>query len=272
MLIEIVGKPRTGKTALNTLFMSREVQYSSYALQNASKQLIASFNEERELKLGYPKKAPIYANYEAKIPIGYKKEFIPFWLNPYLLGKPTPENLDKIQNILPYACLHITEGRKYWDGRESSSMPDNVSQFFETHGHNFLTIIIDAQRGESLDLNIRKNVDKFIEVQGMINVKDAYGRIKRSVWICREFNTLQDYEGYLAGNKSAVYRTTSYMYEGNIFDLFESRNRQKDYIPAEGKNYSMFEFITSEEIRRLPKQVQEIYNTERPKWYRQKAA
>lgn len=270
MIIEIVGKPRAGKTALNTLFMFRELMYNGFLLQRQSRQIISGYNENRELKLGYSKKPPIYSNYEAKIPIGYKKEFKPFVLNPYMLGKPTPDTADKIQNILPCSCLHVTEGRKYWDGRESASMPDNVSQFFETHGHNFLTIIIDAQRGDSLDLNIRKNANKFIEVQGMINDEDAYGRVMRSTWICREFFSLQDYESYLAGNRSAYYRNTTYSFEGNIFAYYESRNRQKDYIPAEGKNYSMLEYVTVEEQRKLPPEQQIIYNQSRPSWYRQK--
>lgn len=270
MIIEIVGKPRAGKTALNTLFMRREVKYNGWAMQRRSRQIIAGYNEHRELKLGYPQKPPIYANYEAQIPIGYKKIFKPYALNPYLLGKPTPQTADKIQNIFPCSCLHITEGRKYWDGRESSTMPDNVSQFFETHGHIYLTIIIDAQRGESLDLNIRKNVNKFIEVQGMINSEDAYGRVMRSTWVCREFYSLQDYEGYLAGNKSAYYRTVTYTYDGNIFEYYESRNRARDYIPAEGRNYSMQDFVSESEQKELSPYLRSLYDTSRPDWYRQK--
>lgn len=264
MIIEIVGKPRAGKTALNTLFMLREVMYNGWHLQRQSREIISGYNESRELKLSYPSKAPIYSNYETRIPIGYKKVFSPYVLNPYLLGKPTPATADIIQNILPCSCLHVTEGRKYWDGRDGSLTSDDVSQFFETHGHNFLTIIIDAQRGESLDLNIRRNTNKFIEVQGMINTEDAYGRVIRSAWVCREFYSLQDYEAYLAGNKSAYYRNTTYSYEGNIFDYFESRNRQKDYVPAEGKNYSMLEFVGADEQKKLKPEHQLVYGMMRP--------
>lgn len=270
MIIEIVGAPRAGKTALNTLFLYREVTYSGWYLRSQSRQIISGFNTCRDIKLGYPQKAPIYSNYEVRIPTGYKKVYKPYYLNPYYLGKPTPQTADKIQNILPCSCLHITEGRKYWDGRESSTMPDNVSQFFETHGHNFLNIIIDAQRGEALDLNIRRNTNKFIEVQGMINDEDAYGRILRSIWICREFYSLQAYVLYIAGNKSAYYRNTTYSYEGNIFGYYESRNRQKDYVPAEGKNYSMSEFLSIDEQNKLPPESRAIYDPSRPDWYRQK--
>ena len=67
MIIEIVGKPRAGKTALNTLFMFRELMYNGFLLQRQSRQIISGYNENRELKLGYSKKPPIYSNYEAKI-------------------------------------------------------------------------------------------------------------------------------------------------------------------------------------------------------------
>ena len=98
----------------------------------------------------------------------------------------------------------------------------------------------------------------------MINTEDAYGRVIRSAWVCREFYSLQDYEAYLAGNKSAYYRNTTYSYEGNLFDYFESRNRQKDYVPAEGKNYSMLEFVGADEQKKLKPEHQLVYGMMRP--------
>ena len=173
--------------------------------------------------------------------------------------------------VRPCSCLHITEARKYWDGRESSSMPDNVSRYFETHGHNHLSIIIDAQRGEALDLNIRANANRFIEVQGMINDEDAYGRVIRSTWYCREFYSLQDYEAYLA-NKTSNYRRTTYQYEGNIFRCFESRNCITDFVPADvvGAGYSDYEQLSREEAKTLIGKTADIYDTSRPDWYRVK--
>jgi len=272
MIIEIVGKPRAGKTALNTLFMVLEEKYRGATMLYHSRRIITELNKDRKIKLTVPQKAPIYANYEAHILTGYKEEFKPYVLNPYCLGVPTAQTADKLQYMLPCSCLHVTEGRKYWDGRESSSMPDNVSQFFETHGHNYMTIIIDAQRGKALDLNIRENATRFIEVQGMVNDEDAYGRVIHSRWYCREFYSLQDYEAYLAGNKSAYYRKTMYHYEGNIFDCFESRNRKEDYVPAEGKDYSTLEFVSADEIKKLPKKILNIYSQTRPDWYRKTTA
>ena len=273
MIIEIVGKPGAGKTALNTLFLLRELTYKGQLLQRQSAKIINDFNANRKYKLPFTEKPPLYANYEVHIPTGYNQLFKPYHLNPYRLGLPTAQTADKLQLVFPYGCLHVTEARKYWDGRESSSMPDNVSRYFETHRHDYLTIIVDAQRGESLDLNIRSNANRFIEVQGMINDEDAYGRVIRSTWYCREFYSLQDYEAYLAG-KTANYRNTTYRYEGNIFELYESRNRISDFVPAdkEGAGFSALEQLSTDEVKSLPLHLAEIYDMSRPEWFRQKPA
>lgn len=275
MIIEIVGKPRAGKTALNTLFIYLEQKYKGRIMLERSMHLITQFNKQRdkgEKPLTLPTKAPIYSNYETSIKTGYKEVFEPYLLNPYKLGVPTPQTADKLQYMLPFSCLHVTEGRKYWDGRESSSMPDNVSQFFETHGHNYMTIIIDVQRGKALDLNIRENATKFIEVQYMRKDKDAYGRIIRCTWYCKEFYSLQDYEAYILGKAGYYCRDTKFVYEGNIFEFFNSRNRLTDYIPTGRNDYSVLEFVGADELKKLPVWVKEQYNMTRPDWVRKSAA
>lgn len=275
MIIEIVGKPGAGKTALNTLFIYLEQKNNGRILQERSMGTILKFNQQRkenEKPLTLPTKAPIYSNYKTKIKTGYKEVFEPYLLNPYKLGVPTPQTADKIQYMLPYSRLHVTEGRKYWDGRESSSMPDNVSQFFETHRHNYMTIIIDVQRGKALDLNIRENATKFIEVQFMRKDKDAYGRIIRCTWYCKEFYSLQDYEAYVIGKAGYYCRNAKFVYEGNIFEFFDSRNRQTDYIPTGKNDYSMLEFIGAEELEKLPEWKRAQYDTSRPEWVKKSVA
>lgn len=274
MIIEIVGKQGAGKTALNTLFELLEERYNGKIMLGQCNRIITEINKTRAAddKIPICTKAPIYGNYESRLSVGYKKEFVPFVLDPYLLGVPTEKTADKIQYILPCSCLHITEGRKYWDGRESSTMPDNVSQWFETHRHNYMTIIIDAQRGNALDLNIRANANLFIEVQGMYNEEDAYGKIISSTWYCKEFYSLQDYEGYLAGKQGVYWRNTTHYYKGNIFESFASRNRMQDFIPPKKVTYSMVDWVGESEIKQLPPQTQELFKQRRPEWYRQKVA
>ena len=273
MIIEIVGKPRAGKTALNTLFMLLEEHYNGETMLGHCNRIIMNINKDRAPgdKIPLCTQAPIYANYESHIRVGFDEILEPYFLNPYKLGIANEQTAGDVQYILPCSCLHITEGRKYWDGRDSSSLPDNVSQWFETHGHNYMTIIIDAQRGKALDLNIRENVTKFIEVQYMLNDEDAYGRIIGSTWYCREFYSLQDYEAYVSGKAGYYSREVTFHYDGNIFEYYKSRNREEDFIPPKGIQYSTLKFVGADELKRLPKSVQAMYNTDRPE-YKIKAA
>lgn len=268
MIIEIAGEPGSGKTSLNTLFATRE-QACGEIMLGQSKKIITDINLTRKFKIPFPEQVPISANYEMHLPANCRKEFEPYWINPYLLGIPTGVPDENIQFVFPGSAIHITEGRKFWDGRESSSMPDNVSRWFETHRHNYLTIIIDAQRGEALDLNIRANANRFIEVLGMLNDEDAYGRVLRSTWYCREFYSLRDYESYLAG-KPSHNRLTTYHYEGNIFECYNSRNCLLDFVPPdkEGAAYSALKQLSAEQIKQLPKKEALIYDTARPATYR----
>lgn len=54
MIIEIVGRPGAGKTALNTLFLLRELKYKGQILQRQSAKIINGFNAERKNKLPFP--------------------------------------------------------------------------------------------------------------------------------------------------------------------------------------------------------------------------
>lgn len=247
MIIIITGLPRVGKTALNTYFAKEEYLRYGHSLYKNCCLEIESLNLKRKNKLILPKQAPVYTSYESCIPTGYKKFVNPYWVNPYNLGIPSKEN-QITQFILPYGKLHITEGQKYWDSRESSSMLDSVSRYFETGGHFWLDFIIDVQRGKALDANIRFNAKRIIEVQKLVHDRDAYGRIKRSVWYCREFDSIQSYEIYVSGGV-APYRNTFYLNEGNIFDYYNSRSCKEDFVPPENKNFNLLEYKTATEIR-----------------------
>ncbi len=263
MITIITGLPRVGKTALNTYFAKESVHRYGQILHKRCCIEIDLMNRNREKKLTLPSKPPIYTSYESCIPAGYKKSVTPYWVNPYNLGLPSADN--KItQFILPYGRLHITEGQKYWDSRESSSMPDSVSRYFETGGHFFLDFIIDVQRGKALDANIRFNAKRIIEVQKLVHDKDAYGQIMRSVWFCKEFDSIQSYEAYIASG-TAPYRNTFYVNEGNIFDCYNSRSCKEDFIPPNTKDFNLLEYKTASEIRLLSEEESKQYlnNTNR---------
>jgi len=226
---------------------------------------INALNVNRKNKLILPDRAPIYTNYEALFKVGYKKRLSPYWVNGFYVGLPN-ENMPT-QYIFPYGELHITEGQRYWDSRESSSLPDWVSRWFETHGHNDINIYIDVQRAKLIDVNIRALATKIIEVQRMVHVKDVYGRILKTVWYCREFMSTQDYETYVDGGRVA-YASTYYVHEGNIFENYNHQSCKGDFVPAESDNYTVLEMPTKAKTIEMPDKIKMFYTTTMPKGFR----
>ncbi len=265
MIILITGKPRVGKTALNTFFAKWSYHSNGSYRYKRSVLEINADNENRINKLAIPYKAPIFTNYDTHFNAGYKKEYVPYWVDPYYIGLPNSDG--PVQYIPPYSELHITEGQRYWDSRESATMPDNVSRWFETHGHFWLDVFIDVQRGKLIDLNIRELAKRIIEVQRMVNVKDAYGRILQSTWYCREFDNSQDYETYMSGG-NARYRETSYTHEGNIFKCYNSRSCKDDFVPSEENDFTLLEYKTPTEAKALPESLYKFYMRTKPEWFR----
>jgi hypothetical protein len=265
MIVIICGKPRSGKTALNTYFAQRSLSDGNMRMRKCIS-AINDINQGRTNKLTLPDKPPIYTNYEAHFCTGYHKYFSPYFVNPYYIGLSN-HNI-KVQNIMPFGELHITEGQRYWDSRESSTLPDHVSRFFETHGHFWLDIFIDVQRAKLIDLNIRALAKRIIEVQRMVHIEDEYGRILQTTWLCREFSNNYDYETYVDGGV-APYISTRYVYNGNIFECFNSRSCRDDFVPKNDENFSLLPYLNSSDVNKGDVNA-EYYSTQMPATFRAK--
>lgn len=261
MIIIICGKPRVGKTALNTCFAIWEMQ------SNGSVRLKRSIEKIKSLSGGncpltLPTIPPIYTNYDARFHIGYKKYIEPYRVNPLYIGLPNDDM--PTMPIAPYGELHITEGQNYWNSRESATFPRYISKWFETHGHFHLDIYIDVQRAKLIDLNVRKLANKIIEVQRMVHIKDVYGRILRTVWYCKEFSDTAEYEIYDNGGNGS-YTVTKYVYEGNIFENYNSHSCELEFMPTQGKDFLYLKSLNGSEIAKLPESERIFYSTETPK-------
>lgn len=265
MIIIITGKPRRGKTALNTYFAMCELEENGYKLWKSTKAAIEEFNVDRVMRLEVPDKAPIYMNYQAKFHVGYKKWYEPYYLNPFYFGLPN-DVIEDMQYVMPGSKIHITEGQRYFDSRESN-IPDWQSREFELQGHFDLDIYIDVQRGKLIDLNIRELSAKFIEVQYMKHVKDETGETIRTTWYCREFECLQDYEMYMSNNDKGLYTETTYTYEGNIFEFYDCKSSRKEFIPPEGKTFSILTYSERDKAITEKSVTAKYFKTSKPPEY-----
>lgn len=234
MITIITGKPGVGKTALNTYFCELTYQNERETLLKSCRAKIEALNETHLIPLTFPDKPPIFTNYEVKFHVGYKKYFEPYYINPYYLGLAN----DKLtsQNVPPFSRLFISEAQRYYNSRKSTTLPDWVSRWYEMHRHFNIDVYLDVQRGKLIDLNIRELCKRFIEVQAMDHIKDGSGWISKTIWRCREFDNMQDYDDYINGDGSA-YRETTYIYEGNIFECYNSTSCEAEFVPAEGADF-----------------------------------
>ena len=224
MITIIFGAPGSGKSSLSTYFLKQLYRTEGEKRQRGAQAEIARINETRLRPLTAPDKPPIFANYRVKFKTGYEKWF----------EMPT-------QFIPPYSGVFLGEAQRFFNSRKSKTLPDWVSRFFEMHRHYHVDLWLDVQRPILIDANIRELCKLFIEVRKMVHVYDAAGRITSTTFHVREFERWGAVEQYLnMGGKE--YEERTYTNEGNIFRAFDSYSYFSEFLPAEGRDFSMLPF------------------------------
>lgn len=128
----------------------------------------------------------------------------------------------------PYSIIRWDEAQKEVGGRDSQNMSPRVSALCQTHRKWGLDILYFTQRSRILDLNVRDNA-VIVEISSMEHKYDRYGFIVSTTWKLKVFKNLYDLERYLSTGKN-TYQKTSYTFEGNIFDHYNSDEGEEHYI------------------------------------------
>lgn len=267
MLTIISGVPGAGKSSLNAYFLYSTYREEGRTLLKRCRAKIEELNKTRLHPLTLPAQPPIYSDFKVKFPAGYKKWYEPYFINGYYMGLSN-ERL-KTQFLPPYAKVFLGESQRYYNSRKSGSFPDFVSRFYEMHRHFGLDIYLDVQRVRLIDPNIRELCRRFIEVQGMEHTRDKLGRITRTVWHCREFGNWIDFEDYL-NTGANTYKETSYTYDGNIFDCYDSFSFFENYLPEDvaDNDICYLKHLSRAEARFIGADKAEFYKSGEPVAYR----
>lgn len=267
MITIIFGKPGAGKTSLMTHFMTDIYENEGDELLEKCRERILEQNATRLHPLPLPEEVPLFSNFGVKFTTGYRKEYSPYFFNPYYFGV---ENDDyPVQYLLPCGNYFIDEGQRYFNSRRSLSLRDHVSKAFELHRQFEINIFIGCQRPKLIDLNIRELTPRFLEALEMKNETTAYGGIVSSTWRLKEYTSTADVLEYLEKGEETGHEIEPVVHVGNIFECFDSFEQGKRFYPKdeEGRTFSLLPFGDRDSV---PEDLRKIYEPGEPKWYRSK--
>jgi len=223
----IFGKPRAGKTCLMTMLTLKT--FKNIKARGKGLRII-----DRLRNRGYTAlKAPadfVYADYD--IELDYKGKIRrAYRVDGFKVGLPNKEH--GTQFFPPYSTIALDEARRYYDSRISYDLPEWVSDFYQLHGHNNLTIYHAAQRLVDIDARIRDVATNYFYVRKLRHIK-IKGEIVVSWWRGWEYDFVNEAEN-MAEPKSFItrcvrrligldnfIRVKNYFYFGNIFDHYDS--------------------------------------------------
>ena len=243
MITIIFGAPGAGKSSLNTYFLKEQYEKHGFELLEKTKELIDEANEKRLHKLSYPDKPPIFADFKVKFLVDYERYYEPYFINGFYAGLPNDRL--PVQFIPPGSKIFLSEVQRYYDSRKSSSMPNFISRAFEMHRHYSLDFWLDVQRME--------------------NTLNSVGDVTRSVFRCHEFGCWRDVAQYLETG-AKTYKDTVFIYDGNIFDCFDSFNYFSEFLPGEDADFRYLPFRSKAESTGGRDEV--YYNLSEPEAYR----
>ncbi len=277
MITQIFGKTGTGKSAdLARIVKETYYKRGDIMLEMCCEQIKAD-NEKFGLNCPFPEKPPIFVGpfLDVKFEVDFEEFFEPYFLSPFHLGiAEEGEEAFPVQFLPPYSLLVIPEAQRYFDARQSGTFPARVSAFFEKHRHQHLDVIIESQRPDLIDLNIRRLTHLFIEELGIDNKKNFAGRVDFSTWKRREFTSWNAVDDYIKGN-GTDYTDKPVTHNGNIFAAYNSYACAQEFFPKAKEGNTSYDFLASysEAMEKgFPKGYEDYYKLTEPKGYRSKKA
>lgn len=114
------------------------------------------------------------------------------------------------------------------DGRESMELPKRLITFINLHRKWDIDLLCFSQR-DKVDKFIRENCT-IILIDSFSHKKDKYGFIQSTTWTLKVFEDYLSYELYKSTLKSKYYNTTTYTFEGCIFDHYNSKEGEEYFL------------------------------------------
>ena len=142
-------------------------------------------------------------------------------INPYRLGFANERV--KTHFTIPHWVIGITEAQKYLNSRLSRYDPAWQSRWYEQHRHNDLTILLDVQRPNLIDVNIRE-LSNFVEIMNLEIIKNKHGVIQKITWTVNVIDSAPEFEKYMSSGKKECFRSEKIIADYNVFKLYDSQS------------------------------------------------
>ena len=234
-IVCFIGKRGVGKSTLMAHFVDEYLKTQAVQRWELSEKIIREENARRKTPLSFPNAPPIYANtkYNLKTRAGIKIEPIP------ITGKEIGVTIDdeEYKDLFPAPLIVLDEAENEFVSK-GEHLPKGQLKFLMQCRHYRVLMLLAAPRAVFIHKDIRASGVRVIEPQRFVNEYDAFNRICKTTWHCREFRDTSALEEYIATDgKSGAYIETTYTHNGNVRELVDSFEYERDFFPKEGEDF-----------------------------------
>ena len=233
-LIIFIGDCGIGKSSLMVHFADTYIKEQGEQRCELSEQIIRGFNAKRKTPLSFPSGPPMYSTIKLFLTDLYGHDVKVIEIKNKDIGISNEK--EKYKALFPAPFVLLDEA---YDGLCSKdNLPKGQRALFNQRRHNRMIILMATTRPVLINKDIRNTGARIIEIREQIHEKDAFGRICKTTWHCREFTDKSAIEEYISTDgKSGTFEETTYEHDGNIYELYDSFEYQDDFMPKEGEDY-----------------------------------
>ena len=236
-IVIFFGPRGRGKSTLMGHFLDEYLKTLATKRWELSEQLIREQNAKRIKPLSFPYKPPVYTNVKYKnLKLRSGEDFEPFPIKGKEIGANVEGDPNKYKYLFPAPLIVLDEAHSEFCPK-GGNLPEGQLQFFMECRHNRVIMLLGTPRAVLINKNIRVTGSRFIEPRKVINEFDAFNRLCKTTWHCREFLDSSDIEEYIkTDGKSGNYVKTTYTHEGNIRKILDSYAIQEHLYPTQGED------------------------------------
>lgn len=235
-IVIFFGPRGTGKSSLMGHFADEYLKTLSKQRWELSERLIREKNAKRKTPLSFPNAPPMYANTKYKLKTRTGADFEPIPITGKELGLNGYDD-NEYKTLLPAPFIAIDEAHNEFCSK-GEKLPDGQFQFFMKCRHHRVILLLAAPRAVLLNKDIRASGSRFIEPREMVNQFDAFKRLYKTEWHCREFLHTSAIEEYIATDgKSGNYINTVYTHNGDIREIYDGFAFDYEFYPPEGEDF-----------------------------------